>query len=75
MFRCTAEFHAVVKSLSQTFSEPEITFLAVSVNYRVTIQLAQNFPLTWKEKFRFGLPCPGQNGTFLLKSTGGFEQV
>ena len=27
--------------------------------YRVTIQLEQNFPLTSKQKFRFGLGWPG----------------
>ena len=43
--------------------------------YRVTIPLVQNLPLTSKQKFRFCLAWPGQNGTFVLKSRGGFEQV
>ena len=46
--------------------------------YRVTNPLVQNLPLTSKQKFRFGQPVqawPGQNGTFVLKSMGGFEQM
>ena len=43
--------------------------------YRVTIPLVQNLLLTSKQKFRFGLARTGQSGTFVLKSTGGFEQV
>ena len=34
--------------------------------YRVTIQLVQNLPLTSKQKFRFGLPWPGQAKAELL---------
>ena len=39
--------------------------------YRVTHQVVTNLPWTSKQKFRFGLDRPGQNGTFVLKSTGG----
>ena len=50
------------------------------VQYRVTITLVQNLPLTSKQKFcsclaRPGQARPGQSGTFVLKATGGFEQV
>ena len=31
------------------------------VNYRVTIQLVANLPLTSKQKFHFGLARPGQS--------------
>ena len=44
--------------------------------YRVTIQLVTNLPLTSKQKFCFGLldqAMPGQNGIFVLKSTGSLE--
>ena len=34
----------------------------------------QNLPLTSKQKFRFALTWPGQGGTFVLNSTGGFAQ-
>ena len=40
----------------------------------MTYQIVQNLPLTSKLKFRFGLVWPGQNGTFVFKSTGGFAQ-
>ena len=43
-------------------------------NYRVTHQVVQNLPLTSKHKFWFGLAWLGQNGTFVLKSRGGFAQ-
>ena len=46
--------------------------------YRVTIQLVQNLPLTSKQKFRVawhGLAWPGQSGTFVLASMGGFAQA
>ena len=36
------------------YSENENAFI-----YRVTIPLVQNFLLTSKEKFHFGLACPG----------------
>ena len=45
--------------------------------YRVAIQLVANLPLTSKQKFHFGLARPGrpgQNGTYVLKSTGGTPQ-
>ena len=39
---------------------PKLTWLmVVSTLYRVTHLLVQNLPLTSKEKFRFGLACPG----------------
>ena len=37
--------------------------------YRVTQQVVHNLLLTSKQKFHFGLDCPGQSGTFVLKST------
>ena len=43
--------------------------------YRVTEQLVQNLLLTSKQKFHYGLARLGQNGTFVLKSTGGFAQA
>ena len=43
--------------------------------YRVTIQLVMNLPLNSKQKFRFGLARPGENGTFVLQSTGGSSQA
>ena len=48
--------------------------------YKVTISLVKNLLLTSKQKFLFGLAWtvlawPVQNGTFVLKSTRGFEQV
>ena len=47
--------------------------------YRVTHLVVQNLPLTSKQKFHFGLAWPGharpgQNRTYVLKSTGGFAQ-
>ena len=42
--------------------------------YRVTHQVVTNLPLTSKQKFHYGQPvlsCPGQNGTFVLMSSGG----
>ena len=32
----------------------------MEMDYRVTIPLVQNLPLTSKQKFRFGLAMPGQ---------------
>ena len=43
--------------------------------YRVTIQLVQTLPLISKPKFRFGLASPGQSGTYVLKTPGGFAQA
>ena len=37
-------------------------------------QVLTNLPLTSKQKFRFGFSRPGQNGTFVMKSTGGSSQ-
>ena len=34
--------------------------------YRVTHQVVQNLPLTWKQKFRFGLACPGIVTLYML---------
>ena len=42
--------------------------------YRATHDIVSNLPLTSKQKFRFDLAWPGQNGTFVLRSTGGLIQ-
>ena len=45
--------------------------------YRVTHHVDSNLQLTSNQKFHFGLARsdrPGQNGTFVLKSTGGLNQ-
>ena len=54
-------------------------FVGCPVSYRVTHLLDSNLPLTSKHKFRIGLAWPaltwpGQNGTFVLMSTGGLNQ-
>ena len=62
-------------------SSPKRDFFCISLRYpsiyRLTYHVGQNLPLTSEQKFRFGLPGqgrPGQNGTCVLKSTGGFGQ-
>ena len=42
--------------------------------YRVTHHVRQNLPLISKQKFRFGLAWPGQSGTLVIMSTGGFDE-
>ena len=45
------------------------------LRYRVTHQFVANLPLISKQMFRFGLAWPGQNGTFVMMSTGGSHNL
>ena len=54
-----------------------LTCTLLNCQYRVTHQVVTNLPLTSKQSSLFawpGLAWPGQNGTFVLKSTGGSSQ-
>ena len=45
--------------MRNSYSGKEKEAVAVSVFFRVTIPLVQNLQLTTRQKFRFGLACPG----------------